>query len=343
VGAVSQTAQNQALRDLDQAFRNFFAGRAGYPMPRRRGVNDGFRHAGREIRIEKLNAKWARVFVPKIGWIKTRRTRDLPEGSVRNATLSRTARGWRIAFAIAVDSPDARWAAAPRGTEVGIDRGVVRTLALSDGTFLDLPKNTLERRERTIRRAQKAAARHKRGSARHRRAMARVRKLKARQAACRRHHLHVWSRRIAQDHALVAIEDLKTRNMTRSARGSVKAPGKNVSQKAGLNRAILASGWHLFETMLAYKTEDHGGRLEKVPANHTSQTCSACGHVDRRGRESQARFVCSACGHRANADTNAAINILRRANGASLGVEGKALTPREAPTERTGPGGQQAA
>ena len=66
VREVSQTAQQQALRDLDQAFKNFFAGRASYPSPRKKYINDSFRFTGREITLEKLNKGWARVIFPKI-------------------------------------------------------------------------------------------------------------------------------------------------------------------------------------------------------------------------------------------------------------------------------------
>jgi putative transposase len=108
--------------------------------------------------------------------------------------------------------------------------------------------------------------------------------------------------------------------MTGSAKGTMDAPGTYVRQKAGLNRAILDQGWHGFETVLAYKLEERGGHLCKVDPRHTSQTCSACGAVDREGRESQASFHCLTCGFRAHADHNAAINILRR-NTASMIVE----------------------
>jgi putative transposase len=102
------------------------------------------------------------------------------------------------------------------------------------------------------------------------------------------------------------VEDLKIAGMTRSAKGTAAQPGRNVRAKAGLNREISRSGWGL----LARRLEDKApGRVEKVPPAYTSQRCSACGHVDGRSRESQARFRCTACGHAGNADMNAARNI----------------------------------
>src|SRR5690242_3207626 len=95
-------------------------------------------------------------------------------------------------------------------------------------------------------------------------------------------------------------------NMTRSAKGTVQNPGRRVRQKAGLNCGILRSGWGLLVRRLQEKAL---GRVEKVSAAFTSQRCSACGHVDARSRESQARFVCTACGYACHADVNAAKNI----------------------------------
>jgi putative transposase len=106
--------------------------------------------------------------------------------------------------------------------------------------------------------------------------------------------------------------------MGRSAKGTVAEPGKKVRQKAGLNRAILDQGWGAFRVMLGYKLAAFGGTLIEVPAAYTSQTCAACGVVDAASRRDQARFVCTGCGHEANADTNAAINILQRGLDKSL-------------------------
>ena len=343
IGAVSQTAQIQALMDLDKAFANFFAGRAKFPTPRRKFLNDAFRHVGREIEVRKLNRTWSEVKIPKIGWVRYRNSRDLArraDGSVdiRNATISRLpAGGWEISIAIRCEIADRPVPA----TAVGVDRGVAVPFALSTGEMVLLPSK-MKGLSASMRRAQKAMARRKRGSARYARARRRYAALKSKAARCRAHVAHVLSRRLVAQHGLVAIEDLKIRSMTRSARGTIEAPGRNVRQKAGLNREILNVGWYAFEQMLAYKLEETGGMLVKVPAAYTSQTCSSCGHVDADSRESQATFCCTACGATANADINAARNILdrallgegtqRRGSTPSLDVEGKALAPDEAST-----------
>jgi putative transposase len=105
---------------------------------------------------------------------------------------------------------------------------------------------------------------------------------------------------------VIRVEDLRIKNMTRSAKGTQENPGRNVRQKSGLNREIMRSGWGLLVRRLEDKAP---GRVEKVNPAFTSQRCSACGHVDPESRENQARFVCTACGFARNADVNAAKNI----------------------------------
>ena len=312
VRAVHVTPLQRTIKALDEAYRRAWSGLGGFPRPRRKGEHDAFSFAGREIRIEPLNAKWARVRLPKIGWIKFRLTRPV-EGDLREVTVTRTALGWQISFTLAQDgaTPDP-------GGAVGIDRGVTVPLMLSDGTRYTLPPSLADTERRVIR-AQRIAARRKRGSRRHARAMRRVSALKARQGRIRKHWAHETTTAICRRFGGVVVEALQTRNMTRTARGTREAPGRNVRAKSGLNRAILGVGWHQLETMLSYKA----ARFEKVDPAYTSQTCAACKVVDKRSRESQAVFVCAACGHRDNADRNAAVVILNRGNTPVLDVEGK--------------------
>ena len=152
-------------------------------------------------------------------------------------------------------------------------------------------------------------ARQQKGSNRRRGTGNKLRKLHRKRARRRDSETHQVSRKIADTGHTVVMEDLNTKAMTKSAKGTVEEPGRNVKQKAGLNRAILASGWGQMERKLAYKA----GRVVFVDPAYTSQTCSRCGHAAQSNRPSQAVFRCGACGFRANADHNAAINILARA------------------------------
>ena len=328
IAAVPVTPQQQALRDLDRAYANFFAGLAGYPSPRRKGVNDSFRFQGREVRLQRLNRKWSAVRLPGIGWVKFRDTRPW-RGRVMNVTAKLSANGWHVSFACEITQVPVASSNLPA---VGIDRGVANTLTLSTGEHLRLPA-CLAQIERQKRRAQRVLARRQRGSGRYAKARRRVATLQARAARIRQDWRHRVSFELSRRFGTVVLEDLAMRNMTRSARGTPDAPGTNVRQKAGLNRAILGQNWHGFETVLAYKLEERGGHLCKVAAHHTSQTCSVCGTVDRESRKSQAAFHCLTCGARLHADHNAAINILRR-NTASMLVEEGQQAPVETRTGR---------
>lgn len=326
IASVPVRPQQQALRDLDKAYANFFTGRSGYPKPRKKSGCSAFRFPSCDISLRSINAKWSAVRIPGIGWVKFRDTRAL-NGKLLSATVSLKPSGWHVSF-MSEEERDVIPSSLPA---VGIDRGVAQTLSLSTGEHLNLPSR-LSGLERSIRKAQRQASRLKRGSARHQKAQRRVAKLHGRASRIRRDWHHKASTNIAARFGTVVLEDLATAQMARSAKGTSSKPGKNVRQKAGLNRAIMSQGWFSFELMLAYKLEERGGHLIKVDPRHTSQTCSECGVVDRESRENQASFSCRHCGHQANADHNAAINILRRWSTPLLGVEASGCAAGEAST-----------
>lgn len=306
VREVSQTAQQQALRDLDQAFKNFFAGRASYPSPRKKYINDSFRFTGREITLEKLNKSWARVIFPKIGWVRMRLSRPV-EGQIRNATVKRDALGWHVSICTMREIEDQ----APFQRACGVDRGITVPAMTSVGEVFHLP-GELEKWERRKRKAQHTASRRERGSKRHAKAMRRASKISSKISRIREQWQHETALKLAMKYGMVVLEDLKTMNMTRSARGTIEEPGRSVQAKSGLNRSILNVGWFGLQEKLKYKLEERGGDLQLVDPKNTSQCCSECGAVDRSSRKNQALFLCTKCGLSMNADHNAAINILRR-------------------------------
>ena len=111
-------------------------------------------------------------------------------------------------------------------------------------------------------------------------------------------------------HPVIALEDLRVAAMSASARGTAERPGKNVKQKAGLNRGILDAAWAEFRRQLQFKTTAVGGEVINVNPSFTIQRCSCCGHTEKGNRRTQSSFVRKACGHADNADVNAAKNIL---------------------------------
>jgi transposase len=208
---------------------------------------------------------------------------------------------WHVAFAVIPDPIPAPG----NGRVVGIDRGVAASAALSNGELLTVPGLTTRERGR-IRRLQRKLARAKRGSIRRARAKHAVARLRARETDRRKDWVEKTTTNLARGFDLIRVEDLKIESMTRSARGTTQKPSRGVRAKAGLNREILRSGWGLLVRRLEDKAP---GGVEKIKPAFTSQRCSACGHLDSKSRESQARFVCTACGFACNADVNAARNI----------------------------------
>ena len=122
---------------------------------------------------------------------------------------------------------------------------------------------------------------------------------------------HKTARKLVPDHDLIAHEALRIVNMTRSASGTLQAPGINVAAKAGLNRSILDARWGVFLNVLRAKAESAGRVTVEVDARYTSQRCARCGHTAAENRLSQAIFRCQSCSHTAHADQNAAENICR--------------------------------
>ena len=230
------------------------------------------------------------------------------EGKILSAAVLLTNLGWQVSIACEID----RVVIHPAGA-VGIDRGVTVPLMLSDGQSFTLPAS-VGKLAMQINAARRKASRRKRNSKRQSIAKAHVARLAARQARIRKDWAHRATTAIARQYGTVVVEKLRTKNMTASASGTIDAPGKNVAQKRGLNRAILNVGWHQIEAMLAYKA----GRLIRVNPAYTSQTCQSCGTVDSKSRKNQSAFCCTACGFADNADRNAAVAILNRGNIAGM-------------------------
>jgi putative transposase len=303
LAAGSQTVQQQALRDFAQAMRNFFNGSHRRPTWRKAGRHEGFRQVGFKPRHPKrLSRRYGQVWIPKVGRVRFRWTRDIPD-TVKSYRVTRERSGrWHIAFAAIPESVPGPG----DGSVVGIDRGVAVSVALSTGELLRAPSLRANETKR-LRRLQQRLARARRGSHRRARTKRAIARLRARETDRRRDWVEKTTTDIARRFDTIRVEDLDVRAMTRSARGCREWPGVNVAQKRGLNREIHRQGWGRLVARLKHKA---AGRLESVPAAYTSQRCSQCGHVAPENRKSQAVFQCLVCGAGpCNADVNAARNI----------------------------------
>jgi putative transposase len=299
------------------------------------------------LKLVRLSRHWGQIRVPLVGRVRFRWTRPFPgvsrghPGRLTGACLVREPLGWHICFRIeelVVVAP------ANLGPPVGVDRGVVHTMALSTGEMLDMPRLLSPGEQRRLHGLERKAARqqfaykqrapdpHAVMSRRQRHTYEQIAVLRARQARRRQDWLHKTTTDLAKSHGVVVIEDLRIQNMTRSARGTIEQPGTNVRAKAGLNRSILGMAWGKAEHMLSYKCPMQGGVLIRVDPRNSSVECAACGHCSPMSRVSQATFRCVACRHTANADTNAARVLLERGltalSGATPGCGGTAREAR---------------
>ncbi|MEB3071970.1 RNA-guided endonuclease InsQ/TnpB family protein [[Mycobacterium] vasticus] len=297
----------QTLMDLDRACREHGTFRVRWRSGRRWSPSFRFPE-GNKMAVEKLNRRHSRIKLPKLGWVKLRMSRPLTGDIIRSATLTREGRHWFIS--VLVDdgrlTPEAH--PAP-GTAAGVDRGVVAAIATSDGALIDRAFTTAGERRRVVA-LQRTLSRSAKGSANRDRARAALAAIRARERRRRLDFCAQAAHQLAAANSVVVIEDLKTKQMTKSAKGTLEAPGRNVRAKSGLNRAILAKGWHQFALALGSAARYTGTAVVVVPAAYTSQRCSVCKEVDPKSRESQAVFRCIHCSHTEHADVNAAKNIL---------------------------------
>jgi len=295
----------QTLKDLERAYTNFFAKRADFPRFKKKGQHDSFRYPdAKQFKIDQANS---RIFLPKLGWLRYRNSRGIL-GAAKNITVSANGGKWFVSIQTEreVEQP-----VHPATSIIGIDVGITRFATLSDGSHIE-PLNTFRKHQQRLARYQRAMSRKTKFSSNWKKAKARVQKIHTRIANARRDFLHKTTTTISKNHAIVCIEDLQVRNMSKSAAGSSDSPGRNVKAKSGLNKSILDQGWFEFRRQLEYKQVWLGGDVLAVPARNTSRTCPACGHVSADNRQTQAKFACVDCGYENNADMVGAINVLER-------------------------------
>ena len=298
----SQTLQ-QTLKDLERAYINFFSQRAGFPRFKKKGQSDSYRYP----QGCKLDQRNSRIFLPKLGWMRYRNSRDVL-GEVKNVTVTHSCAKWFVSIQT---EREVEPSLPPATTAIGIDVGVVRFATMSDGSHIE-PINSFKKHQERLARYQRRMSRKVKFSNKWKKAKTKIQRIHRTIAQARKDYLHKITTTISQNHALVCIEDLQVRNMSRSSKGNREEHGKMVKQKSGLNRAILDQGWGEFRRQLGYKMTWQGGILLAVPPHNTSRTCPCCSNVSKDNRKTQAKFECVECGYENHADLVGAINILER-------------------------------
>ncbi len=335
LGEGSSVVQQQALFDLDRAFKNWWnnPGHFSRSTWRKAGVNEGF--AIRDLSVRHINRRWGEALVPKCGWARFRISRkwaDISAATSARVTLDRAGR-WHVSFT----TPPTVFKRQPTDAVVGLDMGVASTVTTSNRENLSMPALLSPGENQRKRRRERKLAGQQKGSNRRNVTKHQIARLSARETDRRKDWIEKTTTTLVREYDIICIEDLKVKNMVRSAKGTVENPGNNVAQKRGLNRSISSQAWALFRQRLTDKAAAATSLVAVVVVNpaYTSQRCSGCGHTTSENRKNQAEFQCVVCSYTDNADVNAANNILA----AGLAVTGRGGTPHAKPeiAEHSGP------
>ena len=248
----SCVGQAAIKKDLDSAFKHFFrrvknGEKPGYPKFKKRGVRDSA-HFYNTV-IKQVHIKGNKVKLPKDMGTARLGDEQAYSGKLLNTTIKKKSDKYYISFAFEVDefieNPST-------GEPVGIDLGVERLITLSDGTYYNGVK-PFKKNQKKLSKLQRVLSKKQKFSKNWIKQKSKISKLHTYIANVRVNQLHEISKDLAKNHALIVLEDLKTKNMTASSKGSIDSPGKMVKQKSGLNKSILDMGWHKFKNILEYK------------------------------------------------------------------------------------------
>ena len=314
LGEVSATPLQQAVRDADQAYRNFFSSLSGKRKGRRVGAprfksRRDSRQAARFTRQSRFEVRQTthgvgKVRIPKAGWVRFALSRPLP-ADPSSVTVIREADGrYYVSFVVDVPAPEQHTPVHP-GRAAGIDLGLSDFAAItySDGTREKItnPRH-LRARERKLARAQRELARRRKGSANRAKSRAKVARVHRKVRQTRLDFHHQLAARLVRENQAVAVEALSVVGLSRS--GATGARGR------GMRRSVHDAGWGTFLRVLEEKTTEHGRELVRVNPAYSSQTCSVCGVLDGPKPLKVRTWTCQGCGSVVDRDYNAATNIM---------------------------------
>ncbi|MFB7168306.1 RNA-guided endonuclease InsQ/TnpB family protein [Streptomyces sp. NPDC056242] len=338
LGEVSSVVLQQSLRDVEAAYKAFFASLKG----ERKGARVGAprfksRKDWRQSIRFTANARWSitptgRLNLPKIGEVRVKWSRTLPVVPSSVTVIKDSAGRYFASFVIDTD-PAADAARMPAAEQaIGIDLGLTHFAVLSDGTKIDSPR-FLRRAEKKLKKTQRELSRKRKGSKNRARARLKVARAHAQVADARKEFHHQLSTRLIRENQAIAVEDLPVKGLARTK----------------LAKSVHDAGWSQFVTMLAYKAARYGRTLIKINQfEPTSQVCSTCGHHDGPKPLHVREWTCPVCGTRHDRDVNAAKNV-KQAAGLAASACGAKVRPEPvlAQREETGshgiPAGSRAA
>ena len=316
---VSAVVLQQALADLNTAYRNFFASRIG----KRKGPTVGkprfrSRKDHRQAIRFTANARFkilpnGKLRLPKIGDVPVRWSRPLPSAP-SSVTVIKDPAGRYFASFVVETQPGPLPEAEP---VIGIDLGLTHFAVLSDGRKISAPQ-FLRRAEKRLKRAQRNLSRKQKGSRNRDKAKVKVARAHARVADARRDFHHQLSTALIRDNQAVAVEDLAVKGLARTR----------------LAKSIHDAGWSAFVAMLEYKAKLYGREFHRIGRfAPTSQTCCLCGVKDGPKPLHVRAWQCGSCGAHLDRDTNAAVNVAKAA-GLAVTACGAQVRPGSALAQR---------
>jgi putative transposase len=297
---VSKCAPQEALRDLDRAFKNFFRGIAqgvviGFPSFKKKGDRDSFRLTG------TIKLKEKHIQLPRLGLIRLKETPKI-RGRILSATIVREADRWYVCIHVIKERLDPQ---PVQGDAVGIDLGLSFFAKISDGQEIFAPK-PLTKNLRRLKRASRKHSRKCKGSKNRKKSSLKLSRLHRKNRNIRRDFLHKETTKLAKTKSVIVLEDLDVKGML---------------SKNKLSRHISDAGWGEFRCMLEYKTKWYGSKLVIAPRFYpSSKQCSECEFVLEKLLLETRQWQCPGCKSMHDRDLNAAKNLLKIHTGSSPGI-----------------------
>ncbi|MFX1319716.1 MAG: RNA-guided endonuclease InsQ/TnpB family protein [Promethearchaeota archaeon] len=286
---VSKWVPQEALRDLEKAFKNYWRGKkngknVGFPKFKRKGYHDSFRLYA-TIRVYRKT-----VQLPRLGQIRLKETPQI-KGRILFATVSRKADRWFVSFNVEQVRSETL---SVTGPTIGVDLGIVLA-TLSNGIVFENPR-ALSRRLRKLRRLSKQFSRKRRGSQNRQKAVIRLARLHWHISNIRKDSLHKVTSYLAKNHSQTVIEDLRVYEMLKNKPLSFFLADVSLSE---------------FRRQLEYKTKWYGTELIVAPHFFpSSKRCSRCGNIKKTLLLSERLYNCEFCGLTLDRDLNAANNLV---------------------------------
>ena len=300
----------QMLRQVDNAFQQFFKKEAKYPKTKRRGKFRSFTYPPGDVRFQGN-----KVRLPGIGWMRFFQSRQFPDGfDVRSVTVRRKADGWYMSVRLQDDSVPSPISPSNVLVAIGADLGINKLVSLSNNETIPNPRFA-QKAERKRKILHHRASRKKKGSRKRRKAYQRLARLENKVANQRTDYQWKIANRLTTVANVLVFEDLNIRGMSARCKPKQDEFGKFIrngqAAKAGLNKAILDASWGELKQKVRIMSEKAGVIFIEINPRHTSQECSQCGYVSPTNRDKE-RFLCEACGHFDDADVDAAVVIRQR-------------------------------